>query len=255
MARPPAPIILTAWHLTDNILDQSGAKNAELIILKDVLFTVRTSNLSFFFGTFLVFSLCSQFANSKTLEQISIIYFYQSLQIFWVHLTHKIDQRDEREREVYTNYQHVHNVSIHYKKSTEKLMVRGTHMSIITSFDLMNVLYTAEYVEELPNKSWFLIPAVMFLVFSQRTTTSDCYTEKSQRKRTLSVAKPKKNHSENCLSIKIISMALMWTKFLNAHFVIFLLHKWLENNCCPILTIQEKSSWRSGTKLVLVITQ
>lgn len=39
-------------------------------------------------------------------------------------------------------------------------------MSIITSLDLMNVLYTAEYLEELPNKSWFLIPAVMSYVFS-----------------------------------------------------------------------------------------
>lgn len=58
-------------------------------------------------------------------------------------------------------------------------------MSIITSFDLMNVLYTAEYVEELPNKSWFLIPAVMFLVFSQRTTNVRLlHGEKSEEKNT-----------------------------------------------------------------------
>lgn len=49
----------------------------------------------------------------------------------------------------------------------------------------MNVLYTAEYVEKLPNKSWFLIPAVMFLVFAQRTTNVRLlHGEKSEEKNT-----------------------------------------------------------------------
>lgn len=64
-------------------------------------------------------------------------------------------------------------------------MVLGTHMSIIASLNLMKVLYTAENVEELPTKSWFLIPAVTFLVFSQRTTNVRLlHGEKSEEKNT-----------------------------------------------------------------------
>lgn len=65
------PIFWTTWHPLSwhpgiwliTILDQSQAKNTELIILKTVLFTLRTFNFSLFFGTLLgfclaVFSFC-----------------------------------------------------------------------------------------------------------------------------------------------------------------------------------------------------
>lgn len=81
-------------------------------------------------------------------------------------------------------------------------------MSIIASLDLMNVLYTAEYVEELPNESWFLIPAVMFLVFSQ-IATRQIATRRKARGKEHSMWQSIRKTSENCLLIKIISRALM----------------------------------------------
>lgn len=45
------------------------AKNAGLILLKKLLFTIKTLNFSFFFRTIWVLPCCFQFANPKTLEQ------------------------------------------------------------------------------------------------------------------------------------------------------------------------------------------
>lgn len=53
--------------------------------------------------------------------------------------------------------------------------------------------YIGEYVTELPNKPWLLIPAVMLLMFSQRPANVRLLDrEKSEEKNTRFVAKYKK---------------------------------------------------------------
>ena len=53
--------------------------------------------------------------------------------------------------------------------------------------------YIGEYVKELPNKPWLLIPAVMLLMFSQRATNVRLLDgEKSEEKNTGFVAEYKK---------------------------------------------------------------
>lgn len=101
-------------------------------------------------------------------------------------------------------------------------MLLETCMSITASLNLIkkkNILYTQDYVKELPNKLWFLIPAFVFNVFIENKRQMVKW-RKAQRKSTLGMQQTIRKYN-NFLSIRIIPMALICTKFEYAHFTIF----------------------------------
>lgn len=137
------PIILTAWYPTDNISDQCRAKNAEMVILKNILFSIRTFSFSFFFGIFLgfclaVFSVCKLQDPWINLYHLFLAKLPDS---FWVHSTHKRDQRVKEKRTPTTNACMLEST---IDKLPKSLWYWGTHMRITASLNFKKTYCTQQ---------------------------------------------------------------------------------------------------------------